>query len=192
MKQLRIILLKNQKIKLFNLLTILLGQQCFCFQWYGHLRSESPTYLRLKGKVISVTLSNDEDSDHESESDQEGNFMAFTAIAEVSDSKIVDENPSDGELSENADLQEAYNNLCKNAAKDAMNVELGLKKINNLEQEKKILLVKLFNANELITTIKIKNMSLVEKVRNLDFELFVTRKQLDRTSTSKLDNMLNV
>ena len=35
-------------------------------------------------------------------------------------------------------------------------------------------------------------MSLVEKVRNLDFELFVTRKQLDRTSTSKLDNMLNV
>ena len=174
MKQLRIILLKNQKIKLFNLLTILLGQQCFCFQWYGHLRSESPTYLRLKGKVISVTLSNDEDSDHESESDQEGNFMAFTAITE------------------NANLQEAYNNLCKIAAKDAMNVELGLKKINNLEQEKKILLVKLFNANELITTIKIKNMSLVEKVRNLDFELFVTRKQLDRTSTSKLDNMLNV
>ena len=143
MKQLRIILLKNQKIKLFNLLTILLGQQCFCFQWYGHLRSECPTYLRSKGKVISITLSDDEDSDHESESDQEGNFMAFTAIAEVSDSKIVDENPSDGELSENADLQEAYNNLCKNAAKDAMNVELGLKKINTLEQEKKILLVKL-------------------------------------------------
>ena len=99
--------------------------------------------MRSKGKVISITLSDDEDSDHESESDQEGNFMAFTAIAEVSDSKIVDENPSDGELSENADLQEAYNNLCKNAAKDAMNVELGLKKINTLEQEKKILLVKL-------------------------------------------------
>ena len=148
--------------------------------------------MRLKGRVISVTLSNDEDFDHESESDQEGNFMAFTAITEVSDSKIVDENPSYGKLSENANLQEAYNNLCKIAAKDAMNVELGLKKINNLEQEKKILLVKLFNANELITTIKIKNMSLVEKVRNLDFELFVTRKQLDRTSTSKLDNMLNV
>ena len=35
-------------------------------------------------------------------------------------------------------------------------------------------------------------MSLVEKVRSLEFELFVTRKQLDRTSTSKLDNMLNV
>ena len=148
--------------------------------------------MRLKGRVISVTLSNDEDFDHESESDQEGNFMAFTAITEVSDSKIVDENPSYGKLSENANLQEAYNNLCKIAAKDTMNVELGLKKINNLEQEKKILLVKLFDANELITTIKIKNMSLVEKVRNLDFELFVTRKKLDRTSTSKLDNMLNV
>ena len=33
-----------------------------------------------------------------------------------------------GELSEDADLQEAYNKLCKVAVKDAMNVELGLKK----------------------------------------------------------------
>ena len=59
--------------------------------------------------------------------------MAFTAIAVVSEIKIVDENPSEGELSENADLQEACNKLCKIAAKDAMSVELGLKRINTLE-----------------------------------------------------------
>ena len=53
------------------------------------------------------------------------------------------------ELFENVDLQEAYNKLCKIAAKDAMNFDLGLKKINTLEQEKKNLLVKLFDANEL-------------------------------------------
>ena len=41
----------------------------------------------------------------------------------------VEENLFDRELSEDADLQEAYNKLCKVAAKDAMNVELGLKKI---------------------------------------------------------------
>jgi len=63
--------------------------------------------------------------------------MAFTVTAVVSEIKTTDENPSDGELSENTDLQEAYNKLCKIAAKDSMSVELELKKINTLEQEKK-------------------------------------------------------
>ena len=67
-----------------------------------------------------VTLSNDEVSNHESESDQEGNFMAFTATAIVSETETVDEKPSDGEPFENDDLQEAYNKLCKIAAKDAI------------------------------------------------------------------------
>ena len=75
-----------------------------------------------------VALSDDEISDHEFESDQEGNFMAFIATAVVSEIETVDENPFDGELSENADLQEAYNKLCKIVAKDAMSVELGLKR----------------------------------------------------------------
>ena len=97
---------------------------------------------------MAVTLSDDEVSDHESESDQEGNSMAFTATAVVSEIETANENPSD-ELSENVDLQDAYNKLCKIAAKDAMGVELGLKKINTLEQKKKNLLVKLFDANEL-------------------------------------------
>ena len=73
-----------------------------------------------------------------------------------------------------------------------MNVDLGLKKINTLEQEKKNLLVKLFDANELITSVKIENMSLIGKVKSLEFELSLAREQLDRTSTSKLDKLLNV
>ena len=49
-----------------------------------------------------------------------------------------------------------------------MNVDIGLKKINTLEQEKKNLLVKLFDANELINSVKIENMSLIEKVKSLE------------------------
>ena len=90
-----------------------LGQQCFGCQGYGHLKSECPSFLRSKGKAIGVTLSDDEVSDHESKSDQEGNFMTFTSTAVASKIEIADENPSDGELSENVDLQEAYNKLCK-------------------------------------------------------------------------------
>ena len=82
---------------------------------------------------MAVTLSDDKVFVHESESDQEGNFMAFTATIVVSEIEIADENPSDGELSKNADLQEAYNKLCKIVAKEAISVKLGLKKINTLE-----------------------------------------------------------
>ena len=62
---------------------------------------------------MAVTLSDDEVFDHESKSDQEGNFMAFTTTTIVSETETTDEKPSDGEPYENDDLQEAYNKLCK-------------------------------------------------------------------------------
>ena len=111
-----------------------LGKQSFWCQGYGHVKVECPTYLRFKGKAMAVTLSDDEESNHESDSDQEGKFNAFTVIAVVDES--IEENvksPSDKELSENANLQEAYNKLCKNATKDAINADLSLKKIDILE-----------------------------------------------------------
>ena len=53
---------------------------------------------------MAVTLSDNEVSDHESEGNQKWNFMAFSATAVVSETKTADENPSYGELSENANL----------------------------------------------------------------------------------------
>ena len=99
----------------------------------------------------------------------------------------AEENLSDGELSEDVDLQEVYNKLCKVAAKDAMNVELGLKKIEFLESDKKNLLVKLFDANELLNNVKTENMLLLDKVKLLELDLFVTR-----FASSKFDQMLSV
>ena len=88
------------------------------------MKSESPTLLRSKGKAMAVTLSDDEVSDNEFGSDKDGIFIAFTATAVLDESVAVEENPSDGKLSEDVDLQEAYNKLCKVAAKDAMSVDL--------------------------------------------------------------------
>ena len=101
------------------------------------MKFECPTFLRSKGKVMVVSFSDDEVSDQESGSDEDGNFFAFITIAVVNESELIEENPSNGELSEYADLQEAYNKLCKVATKDAMIVDLGLKKIVTLEEEKK-------------------------------------------------------
>ena len=113
-----------------------MGQQFFGCQGYGHVKSECPTFLRSKGKAMAVSLSDDEVSDNEFGSDEDGNFIAFIATTVVDESVVVEENPSNGELSKDADLQEAYNKLCKVAAKNAMSVDLGLKKIASLELEK--------------------------------------------------------
>ena len=83
-----------------------MGQQCFGCQGYGHVKSEYPTFLRSKDKVMTVTLSDNEDSDHKSGSDKDGNFITFTATTVVNESDLVKENPSNGELSKCADLQE--------------------------------------------------------------------------------------
>ena len=122
------------------------------------MKSKCPTFLRSKDKAMAVTLSDNEVSDDESGSDEDGNFIAFTATAVVNESMSVEKNPSDGELFEDADLQEAYNKLCKVAAKDDMSLELGLKKIASLKLEKKNLPINLFDANELLNNVKTENM----------------------------------
>ena len=81
-----------------------MGQQCFGCQGYGHVKSECPTFLRSKGKAMAVTLSDYEDSDNESGNDENRNFITFTATIVVDESVDVEENPSDGEFFEDADL----------------------------------------------------------------------------------------
>ena len=51
-----------------------------------------------------VTLSDDEVSNHESGSDEDENVITFIATVVVDESVVVEKNPSNGELSECADL----------------------------------------------------------------------------------------
>ena len=60
-----------------------MSQQCFGCQRYGHVKSECPTFLRSKCNVMAVTLSDDKVFDHESGSDEDRNFIAFTSTAVV-------------------------------------------------------------------------------------------------------------
>ena len=68
-----------------------------------------------------------------------------------------------------------------------MNVELGLKKIESLELDKKNLLAKLFDANDILNNVKTENMLLLDKVKYLELDLSITR-----SASSKLDQMLSV
>ena len=62
------------------------------------MKSEYPTFLRSKGKVMAITLSDDEVSDNESGSDEDENFITFTTTAIVNESVAIEGNPFDGEL----------------------------------------------------------------------------------------------
>ena len=59
--------------------------------------------------------------------------------------------------------------------------------VESLELDKKNLLVKLFDANELLNNVKTKNMLLLDKVKSLEIDLSVAR-----SASSKLYQMLSV
>lgn len=50
----------------------------------------------------------------------------------------------------------------------------------------------MLDANNLIDKVKIENMMLLDKIKNLELELFVAREQTNRIVSSKLDHMLSV
>ena len=68
------------------------------------MKSECPTYLKSKGKAMTVTLSDGEVSDDELGYDEDENFITFTTTAVVNESISAEENLSNGELSKDVDL----------------------------------------------------------------------------------------
>ena len=54
------------------------------------------------------------------------------------------------------------------------------------------MLLKLFDANELLDKVKTENMLLLDKVKNLELKLSVAREQTNRIDSSKLEHMLSI
>ena len=50
----------------------------------------------------------------------------------------------------------------------------------------------MFDANELLDKVKIENMLLLDKVKNLELELSIAREQTNRSTSSKLEHMLSI
>ena len=61
------------------------GITCFECNGHGNFKKECPNYLKAKGKVYAITLSdsNSSNSDSDESCDGEGNFSAFMTIAHV-------------------------------------------------------------------------------------------------------------
>ena len=69
---------------------------------------------------------------------------------------------------------------------------LTTKKLSDVELEREKLSTKFDEANQTIGALRFENNFLVEKTKKLEAELFQVRAQLERTSSAKLDKILNL
>ena len=69
---------------------------------------------------------------------------------------------------------------------------LGVKKLNELELERKEISTKFDEANKTIGALRFENNFLAEKTKKLEAELFQVRARLERTSIAKVDEMFSL
>ena len=164
------------------------------------MKHECPTYLKSirKSKVLAATLS---DTEPEDDSDNEDNEIlnAFTATVNPTDG-IVEDVVEEEELVESKfekmddqdDIHTAYEKLYKLSEKHEKLNRLTTQKLSDVELDREELSTKFDEANQTIGALRFKNNFLVEKTKKLEAELFQVKAQLERTSSTKLDEMLSL
>ena len=90
------------------------------------------------------------------------------------------------------DIHTTYEKLYKVYEKHEKLYRLATKKLSDLELDQEELSTKFDEANQTIGALRFENNFLVEKTKKLEAELFQVRAQLERTSSSKLDEMLSL
>ena len=147
------------------------------------MKQECPTYLNTigKSKALATTLSDTEPED-DSNNENDEILNAFTAIV----------NPTEGIVEDVDDIHKAYAKLYKVSEKHEMLYRLTTKKLSDVELEHEELSTKFDESNQTIGALRFKNDFLAKKIKKLEAGLFQVRAQLERTSSTKLDEMLNL
>ena len=89
------------------------------------------------------------------------------------------------------DIHTTYEKLYELSEKHEKLYRLATKKLNDLELNREELSTKFDEASQTIGTLRFENNFLAEKTKKLEAELSQVRAQLERTSSAKLDEMLN-
>ena len=146
---------------------------------FGHMRIECQNYLmkektkESKDKGLVATWS---DTKNDSSDEYMGECSHVMAFATSIDKVIVEsasdnEDSSDDEVPKKMTLQEAYDKLYTEFIKYEKTSHLCRKEFNEVKTEKVDLLVKLYETTRLVETLVVENISLEEKVKNLEVEL---------------------
>ena len=124
---------------------------------------------------------------------------AFTAIVNPTE-RIVEDVDEEEELVESKfekmdeqnDIHTAFAKLYKVLEKHEKLYKLTTKKIIDVELEWEEISTKFDKANQTIRALRFENNFLAKKTKKLEAELFQVRVQLERTSSTKLDEMLSL
>ena len=132
------------------------------------------------------------------DSDQEGIVSAFTATVDLSkeSKELVNEEEElieskFEEMDEKDNIHTAYSKLYKNSEKHEHIFMLATRKLSEVELEWEKLSTKVDEANQTIGALRFENIFLTKKIKKLDAKLFQVRAQLERSSSAKLDEMMN-
>ena len=163
------------------------------------MRIDCPNYLmkektkNSKGKGLVATLSDTENDSSDKYMDECSHFMVFTATTD----KVIVESASDSEDSSNDEVpkkltfQEAYDKLCTEFLNFKKTSHLCRKELNEVKTKKPELLVSLDETARLVEPLVVENISLEEKVKNLEVKLSQARTQIKRMASAKLDEVLS-
>ena len=164
------------------------------------MQQECPTYLKTIGnsKALAATLS---DTELEDDSDNENDGILNALTITINPIKGIVENvDEEKELVESKfekmdnqdDIHTAYDKLYKLSEKHEKLYRLTTKKLSDVVLDCEELSTKFDEANQNIRVLRFENNFLVEKTKKLEEELFQVKAQLERTSSAKLDEMLNL
>ena len=95
-------------------------------------------------------------------------------------------------MDEQDDIHTSYAKLYKVSEKHEKLYRLATKKLSDVELEREEISTKFDEANQTTRALRFKNNLLAKKTKKLEAELFQVRAQLERTSSAKLDEILNL
>ena len=158
------------------------------------MKQEYPTHLKL-----AATLSDIEPEADSNNSDQDGIVSDFTTTVESLEEVValIDEEEELMEskfkkMDEQDGIHTAYSKLYKVSEKHEKFYRLATRKLSEVELEREELSTKVDEANQTIKALRFENNFLAKKTKKLGVELSQVKAQLKRTSSAKLDEMLNV
>ena len=164
------------------------------------MKQECPTYLKSirKSKALAAILSNTEPKD-DSDNEDDGILNAFTTTVNPTDG-IVEDVVEEKELVDSKfekmddqdDIHTTYEKLYKLSEKHEKLYRRTTMKLSDVELDCEEISTKFDKVNQTIEALRLENNFLAENTKKLEAELFQVRAQLVRTSSAKLDEMLNL
>ena len=133
----------------------------------------------------------DTEPEDDSDNEDDGILNAFTTTVNVDEEEELVESKFE-KMDDQDDIYTAYEKLYKLSEKHEKLYRLATKKLNDVELDREELSTKFDKTNQTIRALRFKNNFLAKKTKKLKAKLFQVRAQLERTSSAKFDDMLNI